>query len=66
MLETEGAFAVWEFDEIVSILGEENAKICNAHFGVKPGGNAGRNDPHKELVKKVWMRLNAVLLCSFF
>ncbi|KAJ3036396.1 spermatogenesis-associated protein 20 [Rhizophlyctis rosea] len=49
----EGAFAVWEQQEIVSILGDENAQVFNSVFGVQPRGNVNpRSDPHGELTEK--------------
>ncbi|KAJ3406108.1 spermatogenesis-associated protein 20, partial [Chytridiales sp. JEL 0842] len=49
----EGAFAVWEADEIRNILGKEEAEVFGYHFGVNEGGNVdGSYDPHGELVDK--------------
>ncbi|MDX2129155.1 MAG: thioredoxin domain-containing protein [Chloroherpetonaceae bacterium] len=48
---TEGAFYVWEQDEIDQILGEKNSEIFSYVFGVKPSGNAP-SDPHNEFVLK--------------
>ncbi|KAJ3047510.1 spermatogenesis-associated protein 20, partial [Rhizophlyctis rosea] len=49
----EGAFAVWEREEILSAVGEEDASVFCSHFGVKPSGNVNpRNDPHGELTDK--------------
>ncbi len=43
----EGAFYVWEHDEIVSMLGQRKAAIFNCRYGVEKKGNV-RNDPHGE------------------
>jgi len=47
----EGSFFLWRYDEIVDILGTENAEIFNYHFGIQPHGNA-LQDPHNEFVGK--------------
>jgi len=47
----EGAFFLWRYDEIVQILGEEDAKIFNYYFGIQPQGNA-LQDPHNEFIGK--------------
>jgi hypothetical protein len=44
---TEGAFYVWEHDEIVSVLGQRKAAIFNGRYGVEKNGNV-RNDPQGE------------------
>lgn len=36
----EGAFYLWDKQEVMNILGEEKGEIFCYHFGVKPGGNA--------------------------
>ena len=43
----EGAFYVWEHDEVVSVLGQQKAAIFNARYGVEKNGNV-RNDPQGE------------------
>ncbi|TPX62212.1 hypothetical protein SpCBS45565_g07053 [Spizellomyces sp. 'palustris'] len=49
----EGAFAVWEYDEIVNILDERTAEVFIYHFGVEKNGNVERRyDPHGELTNK--------------
>lgn len=49
----EGAFYVWEKDEIEKLLGEENAEIFNFFFGVNENGNAPAGaDPHNVLKNK--------------
>jgi hypothetical protein len=35
----EGKFFVWRPEELVAALGEREASLLAAHFGVKPGGN---------------------------
>ena len=45
----EGAFYVWEADEIAAILGD--AKPFNSYFGVRPDGNVAR-DPRKEFTHR--------------
>jgi hypothetical protein len=47
----EGAFYVWEENEIVSILGEKTAAVFNDYYGVEPRGNAP-SDPHGEFRNK--------------
>lgn len=47
----EGWFYVWTADEIASVLGEERARVFNAHYYIKPEGNCDlspRSDPHGE------------------
>ncbi|ORY93393.1 hypothetical protein BCR43DRAFT_376106 [Syncephalastrum racemosum] len=49
----EGAFCVWEANEIVSLLGKEDASIFNYHYFVKEDGNVDPSqDPHNELQRK--------------
>ncbi len=38
-LKKEGAFYVWRHDEIKKILGEDDSKFFNYHFGIKAEGN---------------------------
>lgn len=47
----EGAFFLWRYDEIINILGEEDAEIFNYYFGIQPSGNA-LQDPHNEFAGK--------------
>lgn len=47
----EGAFFLWRYDEIIQILGEDDAKIFNFHFDIQPNGNA-LHDPHNEFIGK--------------
>ena len=46
----EGAFYVWEADEVIALLGEE-APVFVGRYGVLPGGNAPF-DPQQEFVNK--------------
>ncbi|KAK5640835.1 hypothetical protein RI129_009382 [Pyrocoelia pectoralis] len=50
----EGAFCVWEFGEIQSLLkGDRDVEIFCYHYNVKPDGNVNpAQDPHGELKKK--------------
>ena len=43
----EGAFYVWESNEIGAVLGETAAAVFNFHYGVEEEGNV-RNDPQGE------------------
>jgi len=45
----EGAFYVWSYEEIRSVLGSDADVFCY-HYGVRPEGNA--QDPHGELAGK--------------
>lgn len=47
----EGAFYIWEHDEIVPTLGEETARVFNFYYGIEPKGNV-RHDPHGEFRHK--------------
>ncbi|KAI8849639.1 hypothetical protein BC829DRAFT_432462 [Chytridium lagenaria] len=48
----EGAFCVWEANEIDEALGDD-APLFKSHYGVLPGGNVNASsDPHGELVNK--------------
>jgi uncharacterized protein len=42
----EGAYNLWQKDEIENILGKEDAEIFNFYFGVEHHGNT-LNDPHE-------------------
>ena len=45
----EGAYYVWSREEIVEVLGAEDARIFCRHYGVEEMGNApGVSDPHGE------------------
>lgn len=54
----EGAFCVWEYDEIVNLLNQKTNNISHAdviihHYNVKKGGNVKPSqDPHGELKNK--------------
>lgn len=46
----EGAFAVWEEEEVRKIVGPERADVFCSHFGVQSGGNVKiMQDPHGEM-----------------
>ncbi|MBI4057687.1 MAG: thioredoxin domain-containing protein, partial [Elusimicrobia bacterium] len=47
----EGAFYVWEKQEILKILGNEAGAIFSYRYGVEPGGNAA-SDPQGEFKNK--------------
>ena len=47
----EGAFYIWTDAEIASIVGEADAPIVRARFGIEPGGNAP-HDPQGEFTGK--------------
>ena len=47
----EGAYYVWSLQELKKVLGETNAEVFAAFFGVKEDGNISRSqDPHDEFV----------------
>ena len=49
----EGAFYVWDQEEIIALLGNEKAKRFNRFYGVESSGNAPQgSDPHKEFTGK--------------
>ncbi|KAI8145227.1 spermatogenesis-associated protein 20 [Fennellomyces sp. T-0311] len=49
----EGAFCVWEAQEIKDILGEHDAEVFSYFYGVETNGNVDpAQDPHGELVNK--------------
>jgi len=49
----EGAFYVWKYEEIVSIIGEHDANVFNHHYGVEKKGNTPPgSDPHGEFKGK--------------
>lgn len=55
----EGAFCVWEYDEIGNLIGDAkthdilHTDLFNFHYNVKKEGNVlPAQDPHKELIKK--------------
>ncbi|MBI4115459.1 MAG: thioredoxin domain-containing protein [Candidatus Omnitrophica bacterium] len=47
----EGAFYVWEKQEILNLLGNEKGEIVSFVFGVEPSGNI-QSDPHGEFPRK--------------
>jgi len=53
----EGAFALWDYSEVMSILGNDSGEIFCQHFDVQPMGNVARSsDPHHEFDKKNVLR----------
>jgi len=48
----EGAFYVWEKDEIDDVLGSDRAKIFDYIYGVEAKGNAAESDTSGELIGK--------------
>jgi len=52
----EGAFYLWQWDEVTAALGAESAAVFCAHFGVEPGGNVA-HDPHGEFRRKNVLRV---------
>ncbi|KUI52583.1 Spermatogenesis-associated protein 20 [Cytospora mali] len=38
----EGAFYVWEYEEMNSILNEDEMRVCSRYWGVKSGGNVDK------------------------
>lgn len=49
----EGAFYVWTYDELKSILKEDELRVCSRYWGVKPDGNVdSRHDIQGELEGK--------------
>jgi uncharacterized protein len=49
----EGAYYVWERQEIIDTLGADDARIFCRHYGVEEVGNApAASDPHGEFVRK--------------
>jgi uncharacterized protein YyaL (SSP411 family) len=47
----EGAFYVWERDEILGIVGDKAGELFCFRYGVREGGNAAQ-DPHGEFTNK--------------
>ncbi|OGV64218.1 MAG: thioredoxin domain-containing protein [Lentisphaerae bacterium RIFOXYB12_FULL_65_16] len=47
----EGAFYVWERQELVAALGKDTVEVFGYHYGVEPNGNAP-TDPHGEFANK--------------
>ncbi|KAF7723650.1 Spermatoproteinsis-associated protein 20 [Apophysomyces ossiformis] len=58
----EGAFCVWEYEELNEILGADVASLFSYHYDVKDTGNVDpAQDPHNELRKKnVLMEVHTV------
>ena len=56
----EGAYYIWQKDEIEKILGKEEAKIFNFYYGIEQHGNT-INDPHEVFgTKNVLFILNDI------
>ena len=56
----EGAYYLWQKDEIENILGKEDAKIFNFYYGIEQHGNT-INDPHEVFgTKNVLFILNDI------
>jgi uncharacterized protein YyaL (SSP411 family) len=56
----EGAYYLWQKDEIENILGKEHAKIFNFYYGIEQHGNT-INDPHEVFgTKNVLFILNDI------
>lgn len=47
----EGAFYVWSLQEMIDVLGQQEAEVVAYHFGVAAAGNVA-HDPHCELTSK--------------
>ncbi|KAL2424455.1 Spermatogenesis-associated protein 20 [Exophiala dermatitidis] len=56
----EGAFYVWTYKELESLLGEQDAPIIARHFGVKPHGNVpAQHDIHDEFLSQNVLHVDA-------
>jgi hypothetical protein len=56
----EGAFYVWRFQEIISVLGKQDAELFAFRYGIAPDGNVSR-DPYDEFVgKNILFRQNSL------
>lgn len=56
----EGAFYVWTYKELESILGERDAGIVARHFSVKPDGNVpAQHDMHDEFLTQNVLHIQA-------
>ena len=56
----EGAFYVWTMKELQTVLGDRNASILAAHFGVEKDGNVpAKYDVHDELLNQNTLYVNA-------
>lgn len=49
--QAEGAFYVWEHDEVAAVLGPDAAPIFSFQYGIEKNGNV-RSDPHGEFSRK--------------
>ncbi|MGA2712113.1 MAG: thioredoxin domain-containing protein [Bryobacteraceae bacterium] len=48
---SEGAFYIWSMQEVIDLLGEEQARWFAFRYGMEPEGNVS-NDPHHEFTGK--------------
>jgi uncharacterized protein len=48
---SEGAFYIWSMQEVIHLLGEEQARWFAFRYGMEPDGNVS-NDPHHEFTGK--------------
>ena len=50
----EGAFCVWTYEDVVALLGKDDAAIVSDYYKIKLGGNVPyASDPHGELQNQV-------------
>ena len=55
---SEGAFYVWTYNEVLSIVGPQNIDIVASFYGISPDGNIPHsNDPHDEFINKNVLRV---------
>ncbi|KIW57893.1 hypothetical protein PV05_02449 [Exophiala xenobiotica] len=56
----EGAYYVWTYKELQTVLGERDASIVARHFGVKPDGNVpAEHDMHDEFLTQNVLHIEA-------
>ncbi|KAJ9500087.1 hypothetical protein LTR96_004568 [Exophiala xenobiotica] len=56
----EGAYYVWTYKELQTVLGERDAPIVARHFGVKPDGNVpAEHDMHDEFLTQNVLHIEA-------
>lgn len=53
----EGAFYVWDYQEITNALGSNNAEVFDFYYGVEPDGNVV-SDPHGEFRNKNILKIS--------
>jgi len=56
----EGAFYLWEKQQVLEILGKQDGEIFSYYFGIKKNGNA-QHDPHNEFDGKNILRVATTL-----